>query len=391
MKILILEDDDAKKDSVISLISEIDSEITIESVNNFCDYLKAITQDSFDLIIVDLVILAFSNEIEPQDMTERIIEVTRDFDCLNFRTPVVALTGFDDKAEENFKDLNSKDISVITFDGQSEQWKISIGDKVKSCIPPVHYDFVIICALPKEANAFSDAGYKVGEIKPYKNLSCRQIEIGAKRGVIVTAPRMGLVSSAITSTQAIDLFKPKLICMSGICGGADGEANIYDVVIPEICHQHDSGKWTNNGFEPELFSIPLDHGLRLKIEALISKSEFKTLIKKNVILQRNEFPKGTDSLEFDIFFAPTSSGSAVVADKENVALITGQKRKLSAFEMESFAIYEAARLSPIKPHFFSAKAVVDNGILKGDKFHRVACILSAKVVYECINSGLIDS
>lgn len=390
MKILILEDDNTKRDSVVALIVEVDPEITVVPVNNFCHYLRAITQETYDLIIVDLVILAFSDEVEPRDMTERIIEVTRDYDCLNFRTPVIALTGYDDKAEENFKDLNSKDIAVVTFDEHGEQWKESVREKVKSCIPPIHYEFVIICALSKEADGFFNAGYMVGAIKPFGNLSCREIRIGANLGVIVTAPRMGLVSSAIAGTQAIELFKPKLICMSGICGGIEGEANIYDVVIPESCHQHDAGKWTKNGFEPEIYGVPLDHSLRLKIEALISRKEFRDLISNNVILRGNEFPEGTNSLKFDIFLAPGSSGSAVVADEEKVDLIAGQKRKLSAFEMESFAVYEAARISAIKPLYFSAKAVVDNGIIKSDDFHRVACILSAKVVYECINSGLVN-
>lgn len=390
MKILILEDDNTKKSSVISLISKIDQGIVVESVDNFCDYLKKITEDTYDLIVADLVIPMFHNE-GPNDMTERIIEVTRDYNCCNFRTPVIALTGFDSKAEENFKNLNSKDITVVTFCEDSEQWKISVLNKVNSCVPPIHYEFVIICALSKEADAFSEAGYLVGEIKPIGNLSCREIQIGINLGVIVSAPRMGLVSSAITCTQAIERFKPKLICMSGICGGIDGNANIYDVVIPEICHQHDSGKWTKKGFEPELYSVPLDHGLRLKIEALISKPDFLSSIKNGVALKQNEFLKGSNSLEFEIFLAPTSSGCAVVANKDGVALIKNQKRKLTAFEMESFAVYEAARLSSIKPQCFSAKAVVDNGIIKGDDFHRVACILSAKVVYECINSGLIDN
>lgn len=389
MKILILEDDNTKSDSVISLISEIDQGVTVELVNNFSEYLKKINTTIYDLLIVDLVVLMFHDETEPQDMTERIIDATRDHSSPNFRTPVVALTGYDAKAEENFRDLNSKDITVITFIEDSTQWQESLRVKINACIPPIHYDFVILCALSKEANAYADAGYNVGEIKLVGGLSCREIQIGASLGVIITAPRMGLVSAAITSTQAIELFKPKLICMSGICGGIDGKAKIYDVVIPDVCHQHDSGKWVENNFVPEVYSVQLDHGLRLKIDALISNQSFKELVKKDITLHKNEFPEDANSLEFDIVLAPASSGSAVVADEQQVNIITGPQRKLSAFEMESFAVYESARLSTIKPQYFSAKSVVDNGIVKGDAFHRVACILSARVVYECINSGLL--
>ena len=391
MKILILEDDNKKKDCVVALISKIDSSITVESVNNFSDYLKKITAYTYDLLIVDLVVLNFANDTDTKDMTQQITDVTRDYKCPNYRTPAIALTGFDNKAEENFKDLNLADITVVTFIENSEQWKTSIQNKVNSCIPPVHYEFVILCALRKEAEAFSAAGYSVGNTKLVGSLSCQEIQIGAKLGVIITAPRMGLVSSAVISTQAIERFKPKLICMSGICGGIEGKSNIYDIVIPEICHQHDAGKWTENGFESEMYSVQLDHNLRSRIDAVITHPTFNDLIKKDVTLQKDEFPEGQNSLTFNIVLAPASSGSAVVADKAQVDLIKNPQRKLSAFEMETFAVYESARLSASKPQYFSAKAVVDNGVVKGDAFHRVACILSAKVVYECINSGLLDN
>jgi len=390
MRVLVLEDIEAKRNSVIALIRDINHDIEIDNVSNLCDYVREISLNKYDLIIVDLVVLGFPDESDPQDMTERIIENTRDGSCPNYKTTVIALTGYDSKAEENFKDLNLKDITVITFSEDSDDWKASLREKVINCIPPIHYDFVIICALPKEADGFADAGYAVGEIKLVGSLSGRELQIGNHLGIIVTAPRMGLVSSAITSTQAIERFKPKLICMSGICGGVDEQANIYDVVIPDVCHQHDSGKWTKNGFEAEIYSVQLDHTLRSKISTLISKQTFKKSIKKNVILNRNEFPEDTNTLDFDIVLAPTSSGSAVIEDKKQVKSITSQQRKLSAFEMESFAVYEAARLSDVKPQYFSAKAVVDNGIIKGDNFHRIASILSAKVVYELINSGLLD-
>jgi nucleoside phosphorylase len=257
-------------------------------------------------------------------------------------------------------------------------------------MPPPRFDFVIVCALQEEADAYAAAGYPVGKQKVLSGLACRELDIAGQRGVIVTPPRMGLVSCAIISSQAIERFKPRLICMSGICGGVRDKANVYDVIIPEVCHQNDSGKWTATGFEPEIYSVQLDHSLRLKLGEILSSPGFIRSIRDGVALSRSEFPDNVEKFDFDIFLAPTSSGSSVVARDEMVQSIAGQHRKLSAFEMESFAVYEAARLSAEKPLYFSAKSVVDDGGAgKGDRFHRVACLLSAKVVYECIRSGLI--
>jgi hypothetical protein len=74
-----------------------------------------------------------------------------------------------------------------------------------------------------------------------------------------------------------------------------------------------------------------------------------------------------------------------------VGIIQEQHRKNEAFEMESYSLYEAARQSPCKPLFFSAKSIVDNGDeKKGDHYHRIACILSAKTVVEIIDRGVLE-
>ncbi|MDB5791438.1 MAG: putative nucleoside phosphorylase family [Massilia sp.] len=391
MKILVLEDDAKKKDNVLQQIKLACPDVRVETVSNFVAYTKKISVEKFDLIIVDLVVPTFSDDDPAMDMTDQIVINSRDLECPNFRTPMVALTSFDEKAEENFKDLNLKDITIVTFDEEHGNWKESIRGKVASCIPPINYEFVILCALPKEADAFMHAGYAVGERRVVNGLTCRELQVGTRIGVIVTAPRMGLVSAAVTSAQAIEIFKPRLICMSGISAGVHGKAKIYDVVIPDICHQNDAGKWTDNGFELEPYSVQLEHALKLEIEKIIADGSYKSAVSAGIVLQRDEFPEGTNSLEFSVYCAPASSGSAVVAEEGLAASLKSQHRKLSAFEMEAFALYEASRLSVSKPLFFSAKAVVDNGTAsKGDDYHRVACVLSARAVYELLSRGVLS-
>lgn len=56
-------------------------------------------------------------------------------------------------------------------------------------------------------------------MKTISGLICREVRIGEFNVVIVRANRMGLVAAAIGSALAIERFEPRLICMSGICGG----------------------------------------------------------------------------------------------------------------------------------------------------------------------------
>ncbi|MFA9274685.1 MAG: hypothetical protein ACEQSE_07375 [Candidatus Aquirickettsiella gammari] len=384
MKILLLEDSPQKQLAVKNLIRSIDQTIEIELAECFSAYSKKVSTEKYDLIIVDLVVAAFRDEADTKDVTDSIVEYTRAFDCPNVRTAAIALTSYNDKAETKFKVLNQNDITVVTF-SDDDEWKDTIRTKIQSSTPPIKFDFVIICALEKEANAFKDAGYDVGEQEIIGNLNCRKIKIENKNGSIILSPRMGLVNAAVTATQAIERFSPSLICMSGICGGVPKKTNIYDVIIPDICHQNDAGKWTKDGFELEDYSVQIDNTLRTKFNATISNPDFVNLIKTGITLTKSEFPANTEAFNFKVMLAPSSSGSAVVANKSVMSSISSQHRKLSSFEMESFAIYEACRLAPNKPHYFSAKAVVDDGTSnKGDHFHRVACLVSARVTYELI-------
>jgi nucleoside phosphorylase len=389
MKILILEDNLEKSTHVREEIKKAHAASEIALVENFRDFAVRVSQTKFDLIVADLVVPNFARQKETQDMTDEIINLLREEESINRSTPVIALTGYNATAERKFKNLNANDITVVTYDEHGE-WRECVRNKVAASVPSEKFDFVILCALEKEANAYAELGYKVGERQVSAGLTFQKIDINGHCGVIVTSPRMGLVSAAITCTRAIDIFNPRLVCMSGISAGVHSKSNIYDVVIPEICHQNDAGKWTEKGFELEAYPVQLDHVFKLHLERIIKSPDFVPSIAAGIQLRRSEFPSKSEVLGFKVYCAPASSGSSVIADEEAVGMLKGQHRKLSAFEMESFAIYEAARLSPSRPLYFSAKAVVDNGTLeKNDDFHRVACILSARVVYELIDRGVL--
>ncbi len=385
MDILVLEDVDAKYSEVYAHLNNSVGNVSVVRAKCFVDFLRFVERQRFDLIVVDLLVPRFKDSPDVDDVTAEILDACRDSGCTNKGVPILALTAFYDASDNNYKSLNAADIAVLIYDPDG-RWKEALGKKCFSARPKKVYDVVIVCALSKEVDGFVQAGYAVGNSFIAGNLVCREIAIGDCSGIIVTAARMGLVSCAITSTQALEVFSPRLICMSGICAGIDGKASILDVAIAEICHQHDFGKWSVNGYEPEVYAVPIKPKLRAQLKQIIEDDPgFRTSILHGITVKDDELPEGMSQLQATVYLTPASSGSAVIADAKMVEVIKEQQRKGVIFEMESFALYEAARLHPSEIPFFSAKAVVDNGSAsKGDKFHRLACILSAKVVFESI-------
>lgn len=390
MKVLVLEDNNDKYENIKGILDRELLNCTVERCSYYSEFVRLSCSEKYNFVVTDLLVPMQKNSIEAVNVTEEVIGTIRDTDCINFSTPVIAITSFNDVAEQNYEKFNRLDINIVNYKEGEIGWENAFINKAKTCIPPVTYDFIIFCALEKEAEAFLQLDYNVGNAHIFNGLNCRTISIDNKSGVIVTPPRMGLVNAAITCTRAIESFRPKLICMSGICAGIAGQSNIYDVIISEMCHQHDSGKWTTDGFVSIPYSVQLLPQTLLDIKKILSVNEFHDRIKDGIVLKKDEFPGAAQELEFCIRVTPTSSGSSVIASESALTSIKEQHSKQASFEMESYALYESARQAPGNNlRYFSAKSVVDNGDeLKSDKFHRVACLLSAKTVYELIRENV---
>ena len=381
MKIFVLEDDDNKFAEVSSVIlkkTRLETPV-ITRADNFSLAQKTLERERFDLLILDLMVpVRFG--LPPEDQTGDISAMRLDQLCKNRDTPAVALTQFEDKADERIRDLNQLGITVITYSESSSDWANAIDRAVDHNEPPLQYDFVMVCALRKERNAFDSLGYEVGDEVIIDDLSCKALTLDGFKGIIIVPTRMGLVSSAIASTKAIERFRPKLIAMSGICAGFDDTAKIYDIIVPERCYQHDAGKWTDTGFIMEPYQVALETKVKLKIDRLLNRNGFCAELVNDLRYETTEIPEGQTSLSCGARTAVSSSGSSVVANDAQSEALRNYHRKGAAFEMESYALYESAESSCHKPAFFSAKCVVDNGgASKGDNFHRIACLLSAKV------------
>lgn len=385
MKILILEDEDNKFEEISRFILEGNDFITIIREKNYRRFAKSIEREQFDLILIDLFV-PLNDGMEANDQSITLMEDLRDSKCVNCNTEVIALTQHDESASDHIKDFNYKHISVLIYSDDAK-WKETLSKTISNLNLP-NFDFVIICALDKEIDAYSLLSYNVTENFTINSFDCRGITFDDYQGVIIKSPRMGLVDAAITTSRAIEIFKPKIVCMSGICASVADDVKIYDLIIPEMCYQHDSGKWVKDGLISEPYSVQLDHKVSLKIKTEISKLGFVNDLQQGITLKRSEM--SDEELNVKIHFGVASSGNTVIADEFMNEIVKDQHRKLLGFDMESYAIYESARLANNNVKYFSIKSVVDNGSpSKGDNYHRVASLLSAKATIKVLEKILV--
>lgn len=391
MKILILEDEDDKYNEIQSEIYQIIPDAEIQRERNWYHYAHATLNTKFDLILLDLLVPRSEKDDTVEDHHEQLVSTTRDYESKSFSTPAIVLTRYTENPGDFVYDLNAVDINVIPFNDRGA-WKEALKLKLLAAQPKKKYEFVIVCALDKEIAAFEGLTDNLGPVKTISGLVCREAQIDAYKGVIVRANRMGLVAAAVVATMALERFAPRLICMSGICGGIPGESGIYDILVTQTCHQHDAGKWNNDGFRSEHYDVQVSVDVHNELLALCSDAELKKFMLEGLNPGKSELPDGMERLTCNIKAdAPTSSGSAVMAENGRTSSLTSGQRKLAGFDMEIYSVYEAARLASNKPAFFAAKTVVDDGGKnKGDKFHRIGCLLSAKFIVKAIRAGIAD-
>lgn len=391
MKILILEDEDPKYEDVATFVRSVIPEATLQRERNWLDYTQAVANAKFDLILLDLLVPRSAKDDTVEDHHVQLVETTRHYLSKSFSTPAIVLTRHSLDEGDFVYNLNLVDINVIPFTDHGE-WRDALKFKLLAVQPKRSFDVVILCALEKEADAFAGLGDTWGPVKTISGLVCREMHVGPYKTAIVRAQRMGLVSAAVTAALALDRFAPRLICMSGICGGVAGESEIYDLLVTQVCHQHDAGKWSATGFKAEHYDVQLEVAVQNKLVEVATDNALLSTMSQGLNPGKSEVPDGKEHVGFNIKTGvPTSSGSAVVAEDGKTATLSVGQRKLAGFDMEVYSVFEAARHAMTRTAYFAAKAVVDDGGKnKGDSFHRIACLLSARFVVGAIRSGVAD-
>lgn len=377
MKVLFIEDDENKISSIKSFLDSVDyieGGVDLRHVDNLPDARRCILTQIYDLIIFDVYLPIYQGELA-QNVSNDI--VTEFMESQNSQAEAIAITRYslDDVQLVNL--FNDNGITIVEYADHNEKWKAALDFKLRRSAQKVSFEFLIFCALTKERSAYSETEASVGSLKKIYGMNCQELSIGKAKGLCITPSRVGLVNMAIVASKAIELFRPKIVAMSGICAGVDGEANFLDILVGDVCWEYQTGKFKNDRFEQEPYQSSVTPSIKTDIAQWIEDPSYVNKFKAGLF--------DTELKKSSLRIVPISSGSAVIADDKKMQEIGLHHRKMAGLEMEMYAMYEAAHQSSSSPAVFGAKAVVDMGnSLKGDLLHSSACILSARFVVDYI-------
>jgi nucleoside phosphorylase/CheY-like chemotaxis protein len=382
MKILLIEDNSSKKDAIVTTISNTlinkSNDPIIAYATDLQQAIRHLNSQVFDLVIFDMYLPDSHLSNTERDCSQELICAFSD--SKNYQSEAIALTKFEINEISDIHAFNLAGITLVNYN-DLDDWKIALKQKINRASQKVTCDFLIFCALTKERIAFTETVCKLGERKNIYGMDCQEACIGNSVGFIIKPRSMGLVYMAIVASKAIELFQPKIVSMSGICAGIEGESNYLDLIVGKTCWEYQTGKWKDGEFKQEPYQVNMSRQLEVDLQQSTENIAILELIRKDLFC--------TELGSMAIKVAPISSGSAVIADKQLMERIGLQHRKMAGLEMEMYSLYEAAAQSLCNPWCFGAKAVVDMGdSSKGDSFHDIGCIVSARYITTILEEQL---
>lgn len=393
MKILIVDDNSSKVMSIRNVISssfpnaEIDVALTIfDAKRNLRN--KAL---SYDLMILDLCLPLNDNSQPNLDSTLSFInEIKRSDDKYSLPYCIIGLTAYDELEVKARSDFQKCAWVIINYSIIEDSWKSTIIDIIEHISKHNNNHEVDVCVLTAlhspEAEVFKEfVNWNWSLLTPigdkilgYKGFFTDKD--GIKRTVILCSSiEMGLIHSSILTTKLIQLIRPRIIVMSGVCAGVKNRCNLGDVVIAKSSWNYDEGKRyiDEDGYRfiPSVMQVNINKNLNHSLQAYIINFE-------NPFVINQHFDNGdiiNDNLK--IHRAMIASGSSVLSDSLSISKLYESNRMLLGVDMETVAFYTACDQSDYNIDYFSAKSVCDFGDSeKNDEYQKYSSFTSAKSI-----------
>lgn len=400
MRILVVDDDNGKVVDVVKVVEQagIDSS-AIEVATTAASALKMLEANTYDLLVVDLVLPRRIGEPPIADGGAELVQKIHRSDSVRVPEFIVGLTADREALERSMVSFSNLLWSIELSGNDQTQWKVRLQQKLHHLrsreqqreptgFEKVECDVLFVCALPEpelsELHKASEVSWEQCSFDFDSNLYWKSAfeRDGRKITAFSTSlPQMGLVAASTAVSQAVRTLSPKVVVMSGICAGRKGDCELGDVIAASITWDYGSGKFIESDgvvvFEPAPIHVLVDATIQSCIKGICADPE---LVKKFY----ESCPGFRPGKPSKVHFGPMASGAAVQNYRDFFTGVADQNRKILGVDMEAFGVAWACHqsVSPC-PKWLVVKGVSDfaDGS-KNNEFQSYSSFMSAKVAIE---------
>lgn len=402
MKVLIVDDQLSKAEKLARIVQEASPGAEVHHATNATDGFRELYLNGAHLVLLDVVLpLNLGDEANESGSVWFVQEAKRKLSGVPLPF-IVGTTQFAESLSKVQETFRNELWSVVHVNAEDESWATQIQHAAhfaasnaerlsfSAGVEANAIDVAVITALrnPEFSELVNALGggqqVKIGETQE-KWLKCklRRPDGGEVSVLAASVDEMGMTAMASLVTRLCISSRPKRIILVGIMAGNPERVGLSDLVIVEHSWNFQVGKLTENGFRPDVCSLPCSFTL---------SNGVMTAVNETFVL---DFWSGWRTHDRPREIATVRKGDVacspfVVADgKTFERLEEGQKRKVLGLEMEAFGLYDAARrLGALAPEVLCVKSVCDFGDgAKNDKYQTYCAALSAAAAVEFIKSS----
>lgn len=392
MRFLLVDDDQIKHEAIVNFLTSkgVDRE-SIVVVEHAAAARVKLNESAFDVLLLDILLPARAGARPSGEHSVELLRQIVDDGTSTAPQFIIGITadvqGTLDYAAE-FKTLVTQ---VVHFNLGDSIWQdmlsvvLQLLKRQEQAKQTNDYDLVVLNALrsPELENLLKVWPVNLGAEK----LLCQNIlhstgtlELDGtiRRVACAHLSQMGPIASAHAAATLLTEYRPRLIVMTGICGGFSSEVSIGDLVIADKSWDWQAGKWTEDGvLAPSV--DPRDGAADLVAYARTINEPVKL-----AHASFTDFPK--PPVHPRLVVGPMVTGSAVVASKDIQEVFKGQHRKMAGIDMECYGMYYAASNHAGAPvRTLCIKAVSDLADrAKADNHQQYCSYISAAAMFEVV-------
>jgi nucleoside phosphorylase/CheY-like chemotaxis protein len=391
MRVLIVDDDPHKVAIVQALLVErgvaVADILTAEHAAGARILLERVP---VDVLLIDVLLPVRAGAVPRGEDSVELLRQIVDDGTTNAPRYILGMTASLDARATFDDEFKSLVIQVLHVAPGEAAWRESLNalllliERVESAEGSSDYDICVLNALrsPELEAVYSSWPLKLGaERLLRRNIVCRTGTVtldGVERRIACShLSQMGPVASAHAATALLAEFRPRVLLMTGICGGFSDHVQLGDVLVAEKSWDWQAGKWTDGGTLATA-SDQRDAAAELIAQARSAEAVLSTL--------HAEYGGTKPPVAPRLVVGPMVTGSSVVASLDIQKVFREQHRKMAGVDMECYGLYYAAENHAGAPvHAICVKAVSDLADrAKSDDFQMYCSYMSALVSLEVL-------
>ena len=400
MKVLIIHDRRPIRDEIKTTCeNNLKGDPLVDMAVDLIDARERLAADFYDLVIIDLTLPVREGRAATIENAEILLEEIFDQGGLNAPADVMGISRDAEALSQISTNISQH---LMTCLSEDSDWKQSLEEKLnyltrvrssRQLVANSSYglDLAIITALDKEAMPYERL-FELSESDEMKG--CRIFSFSDKNGkirngILHSVGQAGQAPAAAATQALLTQFRPRLIAMTGFCGGVEERTKFGDLIGFRKVEGWDYGKWEGKKGQDPVFKPRPDPLVAPEGQIYdIVRSLEGNFEPSRKILEAVAAASGGEISSWSVKRGHAGSGSAVVTSDETMQSIVGRNEDIRAIDMESHGFYFACGHSPVRrPDYLCLKSVADmcNGE-KDSRLHEACSLISASFLTDLVRT-----